>query len=177
MLQMLCPGEYQPIRWRGTLLSPSQIVINVSGEMLASMNSAVKSVTWEQVKLTVAKDTEMLELVNWIEGGCLGTKGDLTEAVQEYWGVKDELSVSEGVPLYGERTIVPRGLRQAVLTTLHSAHQGVTGTMLRAGISVYWPRITADIQTIRNRCMSCNRTAPTQPKLPPVTPVVPRYPF
>ena len=70
-----------------------------------------------------------------------------------------------------------KGLRQAVLTTLHSAHQGVTGMMLRAGISVYWPRITADIQTVRDRCMSCNRTAPTQPKLPPVTPVVPQYPF
>ena len=119
----------------------------------------------------------MLELVNWIEGGRLGTKGDLTEAVQEYWGVRDELSVSEGVPLYGERTIVPRGLRQAVLMTLHSAHQGMTGMTLRAGISVYWPTITTDIQTVRDQCMSCNRTAQTQPKLPPVTPVVPQYPF
>ena len=79
--------------------------------------------------------------------------------------------------MYGERTIVPGGLRQAVLTTLHSAHQGVTGMMLRAGISVYWPIITADIQTVRDRCMLCNKTAPTLPKLPPVTPVVPQYPF
>ena len=118
-------------------LSQPDSDLDASGEMLASMNSAVKSVTWEQVKLTVAKDKDMLELVAWIEGGCLGAKGDLTEAIQEYWGVKDELHVSEGVPLYGERTIVPRGLRQAVLTTLHSAHQGVTGMMLRAGTSVY----------------------------------------
>ena len=113
------------------------------------MNSAVKSVTWEQVRLTVAKEKEMLELVNWIEGVCQGVKGDLT---QEYWGVKDELHVSEGVPLYGERTIVPRGVRQAVLTTLHSAHQGVTGMMLRAGTSVYWPGITVDIQTGTGVC-------------------------
>ena len=151
-------------------LSQPDSDVDVSGELLASMNSAMKSVTWEQVKLTVAKDTEMLELLHWIEEGCLGTKGDLTGNVQEYWGVKDELSVSEGVPLYGERTIVPRGLRQAVLMTLHSAHQGVMGMILRAGISVYWPRITANIQTVRDQCMSCNRTAQTQPKLPPVTP-------
>merc|ERR1711888_268532 len=87
-------------------LSQPDSDLDASGEMLASMNSAVKSVTWEQVQLTVAKDKDMLELVNWIEGGCLGAKGDLTKAVQEYWGVKDELSVSEGIPLYGERTIV-----------------------------------------------------------------------
>ena len=56
----------------------------------------MKSVTWEQVKRSVAKDTEMLELVNWIEEDCLGTQRDLTGNVQEYWGIKDELSVSEG---------------------------------------------------------------------------------
>ena len=48
---------------------------------------------------------------------------------------------------------------------------------LRAGVSVYWPGITSDIQAVRDRCMSCNRTAPTQAKLPPVTPIVPQYPF
>ena len=39
-------------------LSQPDSDMDVSGEMLASMNSAVKSVTWEQVKLSVAKDTE-----------------------------------------------------------------------------------------------------------------------
>ena len=43
------------------------------------------------MKLTVAKDKDMLEVIDWIEAGCLGVKGDITEAVQEYWGVKDEL--------------------------------------------------------------------------------------
>ena len=75
------------------------------------MNNAVRSVTWEPVKLSVAKDKDMVELVAWIQGGCLGTKGDLTGNVQEYWGIRGELSVTEGVPLYGERTIIPRNLR------------------------------------------------------------------
>ena len=42
-------------------LSQPDSDLDVSGEMLASMNSAVKSVTWEQVNLSVAKDKEMLE--------------------------------------------------------------------------------------------------------------------
>ena len=158
-------------------LSQPYYEFDASGELLASINSAVRSVTWEQVKLSVAKDTDMVELVAWIQGGCLGMKGDLAGNVQEYWGIRGELSVTEGVPLYGERTIIPRSLRQAVLKTLHSAHQGVTGMTLRAGVSVYWPKITRDIQTVRDQCMTCNKIAPTQPKLPPVTPVVPEYPF
>ena len=121
------------------------------------------------MKRSVAKDTEMLELVTWIEGGCLGMKGDLTGNVQEYWGIKGELSVSEGVPLYGERTIIPRSLRHAVITTLHSAHQGMTGEQVFQSIGL---KFTMDIQTVRDQCMICNKIAPTQPKLPPVTPVV-----
>ena len=151
--------------------------LDASGELLASMNNGVRSVTWEQVKVVVAGDTDMTKLVDWIQGGCLGAKDDLPMSLQEYWGIRDNLHVSEGVALYGGRTIIPRSLREDVLKTLHSAHQGVTGMTLRAGVSVYWPGITSDIQAVRDRCMSCNRTAPTQAKLPPVTPIVPQYPF
>ena len=144
-------------------LSQPDCEVDASGELLASMNSAVRSVTWEQVKHSVAKDTEMVELVAWIKGGCPGTKGDLAGNVQKYWGIRGELSVSEGVPLYGERTIILRSLRNAVLKTLHSAHQGVTGMTLRVGVSVYygiyvdrftnWPGIymrsdAADVTTV-----------------------------
>ena len=44
-------------------LSQPDSEVDASGELLASMNNAVRSVTWEQVKHSVAKDTEMLELV------------------------------------------------------------------------------------------------------------------
>ena len=40
-------------------LSQPDSDLDVSGEMLASMNSAVKSVTWQQVKLTVVKDKDV----------------------------------------------------------------------------------------------------------------------
>ena len=102
---------------------------------------------------------------------------DLPVAVQPYWGIRDRLYVFDWVPLYDERTIVPQELRQAVVATLHSAHQGVTGMMLRAGTVVYWLGITPTIQAVRDNCLSCQKTAPTQPKLPPVTPVVPQYLF
>ena len=48
---------------------------------------------------------------------------------------------------------------------------------LPAAIAVYWPGITIDIKAVRDRCLSCQNTTPTQSKLPPVTPIVPDYPF
>ena len=68
-------------------------------------------------------------------------------------------------------------LRPDVLVVLHSAHQGVTGMNLRAEQSVFWPGITKDISSVRERCYTCHKNAPSQAKLPPVDPIVPQYPF
>merc|ERR1711954_71549 len=151
--------------------------VDMSGELLASMDMGIKSVTWDGVKQAIRRDTTMLQLVNWIEGGCHGKKEGLPSDLQAYWPLRDKLCVSDGVPLYDERTIIPKCMRQTVLKTLHSAHQGVTGMTLRAATAVYWPGITVDIKTVRDRCLSCQNTTPTQSKLPPVTPIVPDYPF
>ena len=160
----------------GYMVTPDPEV-DMSGEVLASMDMVVKSVTWDGVKQAISRDTTMLQLLNWIEGGCHGEKEGLPSDLQVYWALRDKLSVSDGVPMYDDRTIIPKCMRQAVLTTLHSAHQGVTGMTLRAATAVYWPGITSDIQTVRDRCLSCQNTTPTQSKLPPVTPIVPEYPF
>ena len=73
--------------------------------------------------------------------------------------------------------MIPRSLRQEVLQSLHSAHQGVSAMNKRAKVEIYWPNITNDIQNIRDSCHDCNRTAPSQAKLPPYEPSVPSTPF
>ena len=83
----------------------------------------------------------------------------------------------DGVILCGERIVIPAELRQQVLSILHSAHQGVSGMMLRACSAVYWPKLYEDIKKIRECCRTCNSIAPSQSNMPPVTPDVPCYPF
>ena len=76
-----------------------------------------------------------------------------------------------------DRTIIPEVLRNEVLDTLHSAHQGTFSMILRASETVYWPGFTADIQKRRANCQTCQKIAPSQSNLPPVDPIVPDYPF
>ena len=79
--------------------------------------------------------------------------------------------------MHDDRIVIPVSLRPAVLSILHSAHQGTTGMTLTAQSSVYWPGITNDIVRIRDSCNACNQRAPTQPHLPPIKPTVLEYPF
>ena len=73
--------------------------------------------------------------------------------------------------------IVPKSLRDEVLETLHSAHQGVTGMNERAQASVWWPGITPQIKERREKCRNCHEHAPSQPSAPPVQQPQPEYPF
>ena len=134
-------------------------------------------VTWEQVRDAVQVDTTMQLLSSQVTDGFPPEKKLLREELRMYWQFRDHLSQVDTVPLYKGRVVVPEQLRAAVLEVLHSAHQGVTGMLLRADSSVWWPGITAQVKEKRQKCQTCNEFAPTQPSAPPVPLVHPDYPF
>lgn len=68
-------------------------------------------------------------------------------------------------------------LRQCAIDTLHSAHQGTSLMESRARATVFWPRLTVDIDKSRAKCNDCIKNAPSQPRLPPVLPTPPSTPF
>ena len=78
---------------------------------------------------------------------------------------------------FKDRIVVPPSLRENVLTSLHSAHQGISRMNARAESCVYWPGITKAITKLRENCKDCNRNAPSQPNTPPTNPTLPDYPF
>ena len=90
-----------------------------------------------------------------------------------YWRFRDELSVVDGVLMYGSRVIIPPQLRDQVVMHLHSAHQGISQMISRASDCVFWPGITSDIKQARAKCIPCNVNAPSQSKMPPVEPYFP----
>ena len=87
------------------------------------------------------------------------------------------LSVVNGILLYGDRVVIPKGLRQEVLGTLHSSHQGVSSMAGLVGQSVWWPNISWDIVETRARCLECHRNTPSQQLEPPAALPQVRYPF
>ena len=134
-------------------------------------------ITWEQLREAVAKDKVMTMLAEQVSSGFPPDKKLLRLELREYYQHRDVLSQVDGVPLYKDRVIIPAALRGAVLETLHSAHQGITGMTERALGSVWWPGITPQIKETRERCKNCTEHAPSQPSAPPQPLPQPDYPF
>ncbi|RUS74671.1 hypothetical protein EGW08_017577 [Elysia chlorotica] len=137
----------------------------------------VKSVTWDNVRLATASDPIMIALSKTIEDGFPDDRTHLPPEIREFYQFRENLSTFDGVILYHDRVVVPPSLRDKILQTLHSAHQGVSQMLSRAETSFFWPGMTPAITETRARCSSCNRMAPSQPSAPPTPPVSPAFPF
>ena len=151
--------------------------LDVSDDLLASMELGVRSITWDMVKKQLHTDSKFRDLSDWIIGGCVGPAESLPHHIKPFWRLREQLTCVEYVPMCGERTVIPEKLQPEVKKILHSAHQSVLSMGLRASQSVFWPNIWSDLETIRQSCFTCHKIAPSQARLPPVEPIVPDYPF
>ena len=128
---------------------------------------------WAETK----KDVVLTKIMEQVARGFPDSARKVHPAVRPYHRYREQLSILDDVLCYKTRVVVPTSLRQNVLTTLHSAHQGTVGMTSRAAEAVFWHDMSADIQKMRNMCKACTRNAPSQPAGPPVRPPSPAYPL
>ena len=83
---------------------------------------------------------------------------EVTRYIKAIFPVKDELSVTNGLLLRGNRFVIPQSLRSEMLQKLHAGHQGISKCRQRALQSVWWPAISKDIKETISRCMVCCKT-------------------
>ena len=84
-------------------------------------------------------------------------KAQLKGEVKLYAGLQQEMSVNEGLLLRGTRIVIPSTMRAEILDKLHSGHQGVVKTRERAKGSVWWPRLSTQIEELVLRCPVCTK--------------------
>ena len=140
--------------------------------------SIIETVTWDDVRVATSSHPLMSILLQLVEEDNIPDKREnLHPELRQYHQYRHYLHTVNGVILYKDRLVIPPSLRDQILSSLHSAHQGVTQMCSRAESSIFWSRMTLDITALRNNCSPCNRNAPSQPSQPPTPPVMPAYPF
>merc|ERR1711893_304531 len=78
--------------------------LDVSENVLASMQLGFSSVTWDMVANELNKDKGYAELARWIDSGCQDTP---MPHLKQYLRVKKNLRNADGVPMNGDRVIIP----------------------------------------------------------------------
>ena len=80
------------------------------------------------------------------------------------------LSVDEsGLVMYNARVVVPKGMRQQVLESIHKQHMGIGKTKRLAKALYFWPGINNEISQMINSCSKCCENLPAMVREAPIT--------
>ena len=116
-------------------------------------------------------DDKYKRLRKTVQQGFPTNKRQLDTATATFYGLRQDLWVTDHLVMYGSRVIIPASLRREVLHGLHASHQGQDRTFRHARQVVYWPGITSDIQNMIRSCPACaERFAIARTGAPPLRP-------
>lgn len=96
---------------------------------------------------------------------------ELSRDLLPYKSLMDELRIEGEVLLVGERILVPRGARPAVLDLLHASHSGINKTKELASCTYVWPGMMNEVRNKIASCAECVQVLPSQ-EAEPVLPEV-----
>lgn len=138
-----------------------------------------QAVTLDKLELECLKDEQYMQLHDLVISGFPQQRANVPDHCKVYWphAQKSLLSTYGGIILFKDRIVIPKSLHTMTLQILHSAHQGCTGMLARAGASVYWPGINKAIMSYQSNCKTCLETSPTQAREPMQLSPLPQRPF
>ena len=77
--------------------------------------------------------------------------------LQPYSSKRDELSLEDGILLWGSRVVVPPQARDTVMEEAHSAHIGIARMKSLTRQFVWWPKIDLDLEAKVRNCSVCHK--------------------
>ena len=91
------------------------------------------------------------------------TKKNLPTDLHKIWPHKEMLSIKSGLITCGNRIIVPREMRPGMLQYIYKGYKGKERCLLRTRNTVFWPKMTYNIQQLMEKCIICQEYGKSQP--------------
>ena len=117
----------------------------------------------DQLKKSTVQDNQLTRLKGYIITGFLCDKKNLLTDLHEFWPDREMLSGKSRLITCGNRIIVPKEMQPEMLQYIHEGHQGKERCLLEARNTVFWPKMTYDVQELIERCVICQEHGKSQP--------------
>ena len=130
-----------------------------------------------EIRVATANDDTLQGLQKVIMAGWPERIKSLPAEIREYWTIRDELTVADGLVFRGNRLVIPSELRSDMLGLLHEGHMGAEKSKVRARGVMYWPGISKEIDEQVAKCAACLQFRPANPQEPMIPHDIPSTPF
>ena len=149
-----------------------------------------ESLDWEVMSLLVvsdqrqselqqatATDPEMQALKKLIIGGWPKSCKAVPPAARDYFPVRDELLIDDGVIVKGISLVIPKPLRKDYIDRVHRGHPGIKRSLNRAKEIMHWSTMKQDIEEAISKCPACNSLKAHNQKETMINHPVPKLPY
>jgi hypothetical protein len=153
-----------------------EIFLNSMVEENAHEYTELSDPRLEEVRKYTAQDEQMMELMQAIQAGWPFSR-KAVPVLADYWTIKEELAVQNGLIYKGTRLIIPKEMTRRICQALHAAHQSAEAMLRRARDILFWPRMAESIQQTVEGCRTCLFASPANPSQPLLSHHVPKHPF
>ena len=117
----------------------------------------------DQLRKSTVQDEQLTRLKGYTSTGFPCDKKNLLTDLHEVWPHKEMLSIESGLITCGNTIIVPKEMRPEMFQYVHEGHQGKERCLLRARNTVFWPKMTYDVQQLKEKCIICQEHGKLQP--------------
>uniref|UniRef100_A0A3B1K366 Gypsy retrotransposon integrase-like protein 1 n=1 Tax=Astyanax mexicanus TaxID=7994 RepID=A0A3B1K366_ASTMX len=142
-----------------------------------SMISYVSVSDQKYAELQVRTKEELGPLTQIIQHGWPDHRREVPVPAQPYWDSRSQLAVLDGIVYKGLRIVVPPTMQGNMLKLIHQSHLGMVKSKQRAREVLYWPGMSAEIETIVKNCSKCAEFQNRLPRLPLKPTETPELPF
>jgi hypothetical protein len=113
-------------------------------------------ITAAELKAALAKDRNLVKVQRYLQTGW-PVKQDVPPELQPFYMKRDELSLEDGVILWGCRVIIPEdaNLRSRLLAELHATHPGIAKMKALARSYFWWFKVDSDLEMTVRSCTTC----------------------
>lgn len=156
----------------------SDIQEKVTIHVNALIENVRVSTEWlNKIKSETNKDRSLQSIQKYYLNGWPEAKNNLDNLAKQYWSVKNEIHMIDGIVFRNDQIIIPFSLRKEMLKKIHEGHLGIEKCKRRAKEVLWWPGMGADIEQMIQSCDICLRHRDNQSREPLQPHAIPDLPW
>ena len=125
---------------------------------------------------TTENDPILQEVIKLTRYGWPDREQSIRPEVRDYFASR-YYSACEDLLFYNDRIVMPEVMSAETIQSLHSGHLGLNKCRERAKSTVWWPRISKDLEQAVRSCAFCNKHRSAQRKEPLMATPLPERPW
>ncbi|CAB3241454.1 unnamed protein product [Arctia plantaginis] len=131
------------------------IVAKIIEESDGLTETGISATTLHEIREHLNEEEVAVRLKWFIENGWPDQEKMLPALMKDWWKVREQLTVCDGIILKNQQVYIPEKMRGDILEKNHKGHQGLEACLRYARSRVFWIHMARDIKDTVHKCEIC----------------------